>query len=107
MLWEKWADWRHGWVRFHRLRLVPWRVVVFKRRRGNRIVGTDVFKYQLEDIKVDREILPCGCPLYPGFSWYDFITHPPDPELLDRCSLFEDEEGPLFLPRGVSGEREE
>ena len=107
MLWDKWADWRHDWIRFHRLRFVPWRALVFKRRRGNRIVATDIFKYQLEDIKVDREILPCGCPLYPGFSWYDFNTHLPDPELLGRCSLFEDEEGPLFLSRGALGEREE
>ena len=110
---EKWEDWRHDWVRINRLRLIPWRVVVFKRRCGTRIIGTDVLKYPLEDVKVEREILPCGCPLYPGFSWDyhcatgDFITHPPVNELLDRCSLFADEEEGLFLFEDSSSGREE
>ena len=37
MLWDKWADWRHDWIRFHRLRLVPWRALVFKGGAGTEL----------------------------------------------------------------------
>ena len=111
----KWENWRHDWVRINRLRLVPWRVVVFRRHCGDRIVGAYAYtlKYPLEAAEVDREILPCGCPLYPAFSWDylcsgdDLDAIPPVNELLDKCSMFADEEEGLFLFENYAVDGEE
>ena len=72
-----------------------------------------ILKYPLEDAEVDREILPCGCPFYPSFSWDylcsdgEYDTHPPINELLDKCSLFADEEEGLYLFGDLSSVREQ